>query len=947
MSVTEGESVSLECRFARKTDDRYLVWGWVPPGSGAIQHLLYWSPGSRTPNYVHGSSARLRPEKDFARKTMRLGIARTRPQDASRYFCQLSDSMDDGNVTDFCGCGTTLTVQKEPPASPPSVELHSPPSGPTRAIGNATLLCLVAGYYPLGVDISWNLDGVVVSSGVSQSPGCQDAKGSYTTVSRVEVPTPIWMGAHRYQCRVRHSTLSQPIVKELHTLASVSLRRPSLRVIPPSIREMVTKRTATLHCVATLFIPEPITFLWKAPGLEIPRSSQSLVPTANEDGSYSARSELTLAREDWEAGTSYTCQLANAQSDPISTTLRVEDANLWKQPSVQTLVIETEDEDEEGELPGRGNTTLACFVSGFYPGDVYLSWRSQGRELSEGVTTFPVTPDPHGTFHTVSQLSVPSRDWHSGYNFTCLVGHQALEGLKETQLRKDSASVSVRRPSLRVIPPSIREMVTKRTATLHCVATLFIPEPITFLWKAQGLEMPGSSRILVPTANEDGSYSARSELTLTREDWEAGTSYTCQLANAQSDPISTTLHMVDAQLWKQPSVQTLVIETEDEDEEGELPGRGNTTLACFVSGFYPGDVYLSWRSQGRELSEGVTTFPVTPDPHGTFHTVSQLSVPSRDWHSGYNFTCLVGHQALEGLKETQLRKDSASVSVRRPSLRAIPPSIREMVTKRTATLHCVATLFIPEPITFLWKAQGLEMPGSSRILVPTANEDGSYSARSELTLSREDWEAGTSYTCQLANAQSDPISTTLHVADAQLWKQPSVQTLVIEMEDEDEEGELPGSGNTTLACFVSGFYPGDVYLSWRSQGRELSEGVTTFPVTPDPHGTFHTVSQLSVPSRDWHSGYNFTCLVGHQALKGLKETQLRKDSGWMEILRKSPWLWGSITVSLIILCIALATLTGLHCGRKRKGHYQPPHNTLWATDLVPLKEVAPSEEHRD
>ncbi|GCC39163.1 hypothetical protein chiPu_0022731 [Chiloscyllium punctatum] len=88
---------------------------------------------------------------------------------------------------------------------------------------------------------------------------------------------------------------------------------------------MVTKRTATLHCVATLFIPEPITFLWKAPGLEIPRSSQSLVPTANEDGSYSARSELTLAREDWEAGTSYTCQLANAQSDPISTTLRVED----------------------------------------------------------------------------------------------------------------------------------------------------------------------------------------------------------------------------------------------------------------------------------------------------------------------------------------------------------------------------------------------------------------------------------------------------------------------------------------------------------------------------------------------------------------------------------------------------------------------------------------------
>eukprot|EP00061_Rhincodon_typus_P000633 g12270.t1 len=113
-------------------------------------------------------------------------------------------------------------------------------------------------------------------------------------------------------------------------------------------------------------------------------------------------------------------------------------AGLWKQPSLQMAVIETEEEDEEGHVADGGTTTLACFVSAFYPGDIYVSWREHDTELSHGVTTFPVRPDPDGTFHTVSQLSVPSRAWHSGHNFTCLVGHQSLNGLKEAQLRKDS-----------------------------------------------------------------------------------------------------------------------------------------------------------------------------------------------------------------------------------------------------------------------------------------------------------------------------------------------------------------------------------------------------------------------------------------------------------------------------------------------------------------------------
>ncbi|XP_048449493.1 immunoglobulin kappa light chain-like, partial [Rhincodon typus] len=322
MTVTEGEPVSMECRYSRKIDDRYLLWGYVPPGTSGIKQLLYWSPGSETPTYVNGNSGRYWAEKNFRRKVIKLRIARATQRDSSRYFCQSSDNLSNENVTDFCSCGTTLRVQAVPPSSAPSVELHSPFAGQLRENGTATLLCLASGFYPSNVRISWLIDGHTVRARVTQQPMCQDTSERYTAVSRLQLSSSTWMEAHRYQCTVTHPTLSRPIVKELRTLASLSLRRPTVRLIPPSIREMVTHQTATLGCVATRFIPDPITFSWMAQGLEIPGTSQTLVPTANEDGSYSARSQLTVALEDWESGTSYTCQVPNAQSDPKNRTLR-------------------------------------------------------------------------------------------------------------------------------------------------------------------------------------------------------------------------------------------------------------------------------------------------------------------------------------------------------------------------------------------------------------------------------------------------------------------------------------------------------------------------------------------------------------------------------------------------------------------------------------------------
>ncbi|GCB85856.1 hypothetical protein scyTo_0026544, partial [Scyliorhinus torazame] len=100
----------MECRFSRKTDDQYLIWGYVPPRSGEIKQLLHWGPRQQQPTYITQNTHHYLAFKDFARKRITLKILNTTKQDSTRYFCQLTDHLVEHNRTDFCGCGTTLDV---------------------------------------------------------------------------------------------------------------------------------------------------------------------------------------------------------------------------------------------------------------------------------------------------------------------------------------------------------------------------------------------------------------------------------------------------------------------------------------------------------------------------------------------------------------------------------------------------------------------------------------------------------------------------------------------------------------------------------------------------------------------------------------------------------------------------------------------------------------------
>ncbi|XP_067837950.1 uncharacterized protein [Heptranchias perlo] len=934
MTVQEGESVNMECRFSRKTDDRYLIWGSVPPGSRVIKQLVYWSPGSQVPTFTTGEPHRYVAEKNFAQSLMSLRIINATQRDSTRYFCQFTNHQGDLNATDWCGCGSTLKVEAVPPMATPSVHLQFPPPEEISENGFTALLCLVTGFYPSRVRISWYVNGKPVTSGTSELCLSKDPTERYTAIGRLEVSGPEWVSADTYQCVVSHQTLTRPIAKEIRTSARYP-SAPRLHILPPSYSEMDTNGTATLGCQADGFYPKSISFTWLVGTLQPTYSSEAGRTTRHENGTYSSSNWLTVPVREWNSGSLFTCRVEHLSSPtPLTHNLSKHDVPSPQPPSI----FLHHPPADETRTPGL--TQLLCGATGFYPGVISLSWEVDGQKVSLGLSDSDPSLAPDGSYTLISRLDVTISEWEAGSLYSCVVSHRSLPVPVRRQIRGGALPPSP--PSLHLVPPSIREILTNRTATLACIATEFYPATISFEWRVGGSEMAHGLRTLPLAANPGGTFSSRSELTVPVERWESGESFTC-LVRHQSlgSPVTSTVANGDTQRLKCPEIVTMEV-----DWQRVTATAGTTHLACFVFGFYPGDVYLTWRAEGIEVTNSTMTFPVIPDQGGTFRTVSQLSVPSEDWEGGRVYSCLVGHQSSKVLMESHLSKDGA-LPPSPPSLHLVPPSIREILTNRTATLACIATEFYPATISFEWRVGGSEMAHGLRTLPLAANPGGTFSSRSELTVPVERWESGESFTC-LVRHQSlgSPVTSTVANGDTQRLKCPEIVTMEV-----DWQRVTATAGTTHLACFVFGFYPGDVYLTWRAEGIEVTNSTMTFPVIPDQGGTFRTVSQLSVPSEDWEGGRVYSCLVGHQSSKVLMESHLSKDGGpwtWRGKIQLAAWLWVLCAVGGLVIytVIILAIYQGLRtCSRKGQCNISGTGDTLWAKGGIQLDVVRPLDQN--
>nr|1IBG_H Chain H, Igg2b-kappa 40-50 Fab (heavy Chain) [Mus musculus] len=207
--VAPSQSLSITCTVSGFSLTTYGVhWFRQPPGKGLEWLGLIWAGGNT--DYNSALMSRLSINKDNSKSQVFLKMNSLQADDTAMYYCarfRFASYYD--YAVDYWGQGTSVTVSSAK-TTPPSVYPLAPGCGDTTG-SSVTSGCLVKGYFPEPVTVTWNSGSL--SSSVHTFPALLQS-GLYTMSSSVTVPSSTWP-SQTVTCSVAHPASSTTVDKKL------------------------------------------------------------------------------------------------------------------------------------------------------------------------------------------------------------------------------------------------------------------------------------------------------------------------------------------------------------------------------------------------------------------------------------------------------------------------------------------------------------------------------------------------------------------------------------------------------------------------------------------------------------------------------------------------------------------------------------------------------------
>ncbi|VTJ88631.1 Hypothetical predicted protein [Marmota monax] len=327
-------------------------------------------------------------------------------------------TLDEQMQDTLASTGTSTTAPSVFPLAPSSRDT----SGSSVNLG-----CLVKGYFPEPVTVTWNSGSL--SSGVRTFPAVLQS-GLYSVTSMVTVPTSTWP-SQTVTCNVAHPASSTKVDKTIAPCGPVPtpcppcpppeiLGGPSVFIFPPKPKDtLMISLTPKVTCVVVdVSQDDPeVQFSWYVDNVEV--STAETKPQERQyNSTFRVVSVLPIKHQDWLNGKKFKCKVNNkALPAPIERTIS-KVAGQPRAPEVYVLPPAQE------ELT-KNTVSLTCYIQGFYPADISVEWEKQGQPEQDSKTTEPVL-DSDGTYFLYSKLRVDRNRWQQGDLYTCSVMHEAL-----------------------------------------------------------------------------------------------------------------------------------------------------------------------------------------------------------------------------------------------------------------------------------------------------------------------------------------------------------------------------------------------------------------------------------------------------------------------------------------------------------------------------------------
>nr|5YSL_A Chain A, 1H1 heavy chain [Mus musculus]5YSL_C Chain C, 1H1 heavy chain [Mus musculus]5YSL_E Chain E, 1H1 heavy chain [Mus musculus]5YSL_G Chain G, 1H1 heavy chain [Mus musculus] len=205
--VKPGASAKAACEASGYTFTSYWIhWVKQRPGQG-LDWIGEINTSSGRTNYNERFKNKATLTVDKTSSTAYIQLSSLTSEDSAVYYCAREGF---GNQSlDYWGQGTSLTVSSAK-TTPPSVYPLAPGSA-AQTNSMVTLGCLVKGYFPEPVTVTWNSGSL--SSGVHTFPAVLQSD-LYTLSSSVTVPSSTWP-SETVTCSVAHPASSTKVDKKI------------------------------------------------------------------------------------------------------------------------------------------------------------------------------------------------------------------------------------------------------------------------------------------------------------------------------------------------------------------------------------------------------------------------------------------------------------------------------------------------------------------------------------------------------------------------------------------------------------------------------------------------------------------------------------------------------------------------------------------------------------